>query len=369
MVGPLGQKAPYPMSWFIYSLRNYANFSGRANRREWWIFWFFCCLPSVLLIVLLESGERSVVSREFFATALIAMAIVAVVFWLGLLIPLFAVTVRRLHDVGLSGWWLLLVFVPILGAIFFLVVLLLGGNKGENAYGSRPPLHPSIPSKAPESFGEMLSKEVKHEQDTVDFVANLQDLVESNQSPDTLNVIQKDLLIRFYGHWFPKHRVSSRLKEYQGRYGIFLPIPIAICFIVLAIDWLLRTLFGWHPLGDSGALIFWSLLLTTYFVFAILSADLNADLKILKAAFAFLESKAQAKLKNSYAEHKSSGTASEFFVTEIYPALSKALKKPRRTKKRRSSDAEKDQANQLCIELAAAEVVKELAQQDKLSRI
>ena len=359
------------MSWFIHSLKNYANFSGRANRREWWIFWFFFVVPTAIVTFALPNmadGSTEAI-REFAGKAAIPLLGAALLWNLVLIIPYFAVTVRRLHDIGLSGWWLLLVFVPIIGAIFFLIVLLWGGNRGENAYGNQPPVHPSIPMKPPESFGATLSREVEHEEKTEELIAKLHSIVESHESPESLDLGQKDLLIRFYGHWFPKHRVDTRLKEYRERYAVFLGIPAGISMLTLSIDWLLGLLFGWHPLGDSGAGILWSLILTVAFLVAIMSADLTSapDVRIFKKIFAFLARRVRVKLERSYSEHKSSGTASEFFVTEIYPALSKALKKPKRGRK--SGDAEKNRAKQQCIKLAAADVVTELSPHSDLSRI
>jgi uncharacterized membrane protein YhaH (DUF805 family) len=128
------------MNWFIHSLKNYANFSGRANRREWWIFWFFLCLPAVLLVVLDQYAPETVENgqNEFFGLVLFVSAAFVALWGLGLLVPYLSVTVRRLHDIGLSAWWLLLVFVPIIGAIFFLAVTLTRGNRAPNRFGTPP---------------------------------------------------------------------------------------------------------------------------------------------------------------------------------------------------------------------------------------
>jgi uncharacterized membrane protein YhaH (DUF805 family) len=138
------------MNWFIHSLKNYANFSGRANRREWWIFWLAFCLPAILLLTLENFSAKSATeAQSTIFTGLLLLSAVFVVIWnTALVIPYVAVTVRRVHDIGLSGWWLLFVFVPVVGAIFFLVVTLMRGNKMENAYGNVPTLNwvPAPPS-------------------------------------------------------------------------------------------------------------------------------------------------------------------------------------------------------------------------------
>lgn len=124
-------------------LRKYADFSGRAQRPEYWWFWLFNLLvvgvPSALGAILVVSGASgstgSDVSPAFYAgLALIAIAgIVAI----ALLIPNYAVGCRRLHDKGISGWLQLITLIPV-GGIVLLVLFLLRGDAADNAYGPSP---------------------------------------------------------------------------------------------------------------------------------------------------------------------------------------------------------------------------------------
>ena len=110
--------------WFIKCIKNYVNFSGRARRKEYWFFRLTIFLLT-LAIVFVES-------------ALGTDGIFLGLFLLATFLPDLAVTVRRLHDVGRSGWWLSSVFVPIIGAILILIWFVTEGQKNENLYGSSP---------------------------------------------------------------------------------------------------------------------------------------------------------------------------------------------------------------------------------------
>ncbi|WP_019962410.1 DUF805 domain-containing protein [Woodsholea maritima] len=108
-------------------LQNYANFQGRARRSEYWFFALFYFLVymglSILAAVLGKAGG--------------IISILMGLFMLGVLIPNIAVGVRRLHDTSRSGWWLLISLVPIIGAIW-LIVLLVQDSHGDNQYGPNP---------------------------------------------------------------------------------------------------------------------------------------------------------------------------------------------------------------------------------------
>ena len=109
-------------------LRNYAVFEGRAGPGEYWWFGLFCamCTGAVLAAnILLESMAIT------FAGAL-GLTVLA------LALPSLAVTVRRLHDSGLSGLWLLMALVPVVGAVAVLVLILRPGETGPNRFG--PPV-------------------------------------------------------------------------------------------------------------------------------------------------------------------------------------------------------------------------------------
>jgi len=106
---------------------NYAVFSGRASRPEFWWWQLFVLLASVVAAVV----DVAVTGPDGFG-------VVGTLFGLATLLPSLAVTVRRLHDNDLSGWWVLIVLVPILGAIAILVLMLRRGTPGANRFGAAP---------------------------------------------------------------------------------------------------------------------------------------------------------------------------------------------------------------------------------------
>ena len=110
------------MNWYLKVVRdNYANFSGRASRTEYWMF------------VLLNTVFTTVLGVDIFITG----GLIFGVYQLAMIIPALAVTVRRLHDVDKSGWCLLLAVVPVI-QIILLVWQLTGGTPGDNKYGPSP---------------------------------------------------------------------------------------------------------------------------------------------------------------------------------------------------------------------------------------
>jgi uncharacterized membrane protein YhaH (DUF805 family) len=102
---------------------NYAKFDGRAPRREYW-FW--------VLFVVLASIAASVIDTA------VTQGILGVVIGLGLFIPNLAVSVRRLHDIGKSGWNLLWGLVPLLGFIYLIYLYVQPGDPATNEYGPAP---------------------------------------------------------------------------------------------------------------------------------------------------------------------------------------------------------------------------------------
>lgn len=111
------------MNWYIDVIKNYAVFSGRARRKEYWMFMLFNLLISFAL--------------GFIEGFLGGPGILSLIYTLAILIPSLAVTVRRLHDTGRSGWWVLISIVPILG-IILLIFMLLDSQPNENEYGQNP---------------------------------------------------------------------------------------------------------------------------------------------------------------------------------------------------------------------------------------
>lgn len=118
------------MEWYLSVLRKYATFEGRARRKEYWMFTLF----NVLIIMGLSLVDYMI--GTFDAEADIGL--LGGIYSLGVLIPSLAVGVRRLHDTDRSGWWLLLTFLPFLGAIILLIFFVLDGTPGQNRFGENP---------------------------------------------------------------------------------------------------------------------------------------------------------------------------------------------------------------------------------------
>jgi uncharacterized membrane protein YhaH (DUF805 family) len=118
------------MNWFLLALKKYAEFSGRSRRSEYWYF--------VLFYVLIYMGLALVDTLTGSFNAASGMGILSGIYSLGMLIPSIAVGVRRLHDTDRSGWWLLISFVPVIGAIVLIVFFFQDSQPGENRFGPNP---------------------------------------------------------------------------------------------------------------------------------------------------------------------------------------------------------------------------------------
>jgi uncharacterized membrane protein YhaH (DUF805 family) len=118
------------MNWYLAVLKNYAGFSGRARRMEYWMFWLISLLITIALSIVDVMGGMS--------NPMTGLGVLSGVYSLAVLIPSLAVAVRRLHDTDRSGWWLLIGLIPLLGLIVLLVFLLMDGTPGDNKYGPSP---------------------------------------------------------------------------------------------------------------------------------------------------------------------------------------------------------------------------------------
>ena len=118
------------MNWYLEVLRKYAVFSGRARRMEYWMFFLFNLIISFLLGIF--DGIMGTFSPEA------GLGLLGGLYSLAVLIPSIAVTIRRLHDTGRTGWWFLIIFIPLIGAIVLLVFMVFDSDEGTNAYGPNP---------------------------------------------------------------------------------------------------------------------------------------------------------------------------------------------------------------------------------------
>lgn len=111
-------------------LENYANFNGRARRAEFW--WY--TLANIIMAVIAMTLD-SVLGTNIEP---LPYGYVYMIYALAVFLPGLAVGVRRLHDVGKSGWFYFIILVPIIGAIWLLVLFVTEGQHGENQYGPDP---------------------------------------------------------------------------------------------------------------------------------------------------------------------------------------------------------------------------------------
>lgn len=128
------------MDWFLLVLKKFAEFNGRSRRKEYWMF----TLVSALICIVLEAIAM-VLAKTSMALGFALFALICI-YALVLLIPSLAVSVRRLHDSGKSGWLLLVGLVPFLGGLVLLVLMCLDSTSGPNEYGPNPKSAEAIPA-------------------------------------------------------------------------------------------------------------------------------------------------------------------------------------------------------------------------------
>jgi len=119
------------MNWYLKVLKNYANFSGRAQRKEYWYF---------NLLSLIIAGVLGVVDAAMGNPAVTENGIgpIGMIYILLTMLPAIAVTVRRLHDISRSGWWILIGLIPLIGIIVLIIFAAQDSDPNENEYGLNP---------------------------------------------------------------------------------------------------------------------------------------------------------------------------------------------------------------------------------------
>ena len=111
------------MNWYLDVIKNkYAKFDGRARRQEYWMFVLFNIIAVVIVSVI---------------DAVLGLGFLGFIYMLAVLVPSIAVAIRRLHDIGKPGWWILIGFVPIIGLVL-IYFLVLDSTPGENEFGPNP---------------------------------------------------------------------------------------------------------------------------------------------------------------------------------------------------------------------------------------
>ena len=126
------------MNYYLHVLQNFKNFSGRARRKEYWMYTLIY-IPILFLAMFADNALGTTFQMEAMGqTVDVGYGWVYVITGLLHFFPSLSVVVRRLHDVGKSGWFYLIIFIPLVGFIWMLVLLVSNGNVGENKYGADP---------------------------------------------------------------------------------------------------------------------------------------------------------------------------------------------------------------------------------------
>lgn len=112
------------MNWYLDVLKKYVEFTGRARRTEYWMFALINLVISVVL--------------SFIDGAIGTGYILGTLYSLAILLPALAVSIRRLHDTSRSGLYLLLIFIPFIGAIALIIFMVQDSTPGDNQYGPNP---------------------------------------------------------------------------------------------------------------------------------------------------------------------------------------------------------------------------------------
>jgi uncharacterized membrane protein YhaH (DUF805 family) len=131
-------KGEPPMEWMIMPLKRYADFSGRSCRQEYWMFILLTVLVYAVGVIFLIAVMGSSTDKGAMGTIGGVGIILLVLLFLGLFIPTLAVQVRRFHDQDMSGWMVLLQFIPYVGGLIIFVFMCLDGTAGPNRFGPDP---------------------------------------------------------------------------------------------------------------------------------------------------------------------------------------------------------------------------------------
>jgi uncharacterized membrane protein YhaH (DUF805 family) len=126
------------MNWYLKVLKQYADFSGRARRKEYWLFCLFNVVFFIAAIILGNGNLLSTTSGAEQSMGGHYWLLYCSLYILAVLIPSLAVAVRRLHDIGKSGWNYLISLVPFAGVIVLLVWFCTDSQSGENKWGANP---------------------------------------------------------------------------------------------------------------------------------------------------------------------------------------------------------------------------------------
>ena len=121
------------MNYYLAVLKKYATFSWRAQRAEYWFFVLFNLIVSIILMIAWWA-----IGLNYEIAPWAEINLLLIIYSLGVFIPTLAVLIRRLHDTGRSGWWLLISIIPLIGTIWLIILLCLDSQVGENEHWPNP---------------------------------------------------------------------------------------------------------------------------------------------------------------------------------------------------------------------------------------
>lgn len=140
------------MEWYLKVLKNYVGFDGRARRKEFWMFTLVNMIVIMVFSIIMAVAQEAVAQEAW-----TILFVLYLFYWIAVLLPSVAVTVRRLHDINKSGWWIVIYglaamllsvamksntpvwwVLSIIGLILFLAMLCTKGDQGDNEYGPDP---------------------------------------------------------------------------------------------------------------------------------------------------------------------------------------------------------------------------------------
>ena len=128
------------MDWYLKVLKQYTRFHGRARRKEFWYFnlinFLILLLWTILTIALFSLQSNGISDGIRLLVAI--MGLLRTIYVLGTFLPSLAVSVRRLHDIGKSGWWYLINLIPLVGSLIFLYFMVLDSEPSSNRFGRNP---------------------------------------------------------------------------------------------------------------------------------------------------------------------------------------------------------------------------------------
>ena len=109
------------MDYYIRAFKHFADIEGRDTRKEYWMFFLI----------------NTIIGAAIYSLAFISLKLIILylIYWLLTIVPSFSIAVRRLHDLGMSGFWIIITLIPLLGSFILLIILAQKGQQQDNKYG------------------------------------------------------------------------------------------------------------------------------------------------------------------------------------------------------------------------------------------